>query len=113
MSRILGAGFVALVAATIGLIGWQLAATAPSAPSDPAPTVEVTEPDVPTAADPVAVEPSPSAEPALGAFSGELVDGFDAALPVGPGQGVLQLSGPPEVLVIVETTPSPTEAEIE
>lgn len=103
MSRVLGVGFVALVAATIGLIGWQLVVTAPSAPAaveDSKPSPE--EPETPAApAVPVADSPEPRRN-VLSDFSGELRDGFDTALPVGPGQGVLQLAGPPEVTVRVD-----------
>ena len=106
MSRILGAGFVALVVATIGLIGWQLAATAPVAP---APSADVPAP-VRQAAEPEATE-GPATTAALAPdrrgerahdFSGELRHGVDSALPVGPGQGVLQLDGPAEVTVRVD-----------
>jgi CheY-like chemotaxis protein len=104
MSRILGGGFVALVAAILGLIGWQLAATPTMPEADGAPETSATAESTEQAE---ASEPAPGktlAPDDLGAhqFSGELRDGFDASLAVGPGQGVLELSGPAEVTVVVD-----------
>lgn len=100
MSRILGAGFIALVAAVLVLIGWQLAAEAPSAPELDAAPAEVAAEPAPETTDVAATRP-PSVD-GLHEFSGSLRPGLGTELAVGPGQGVLELSGPPEVTVIID-----------
>jgi CheY-like chemotaxis protein len=105
MSRILGAGFIALVVAVLALIGWQLAAEVPTerapepdvAPADSADEPLAGEPDAPATSE----EPRGSVI-GLHEFSGKLRPGLDTELAVGPGQGLLELSGPPEVSVIVD-----------
>jgi len=112
MSRILGAGFLTLVAATIGLIAWRLV-TAPLGPEAPEKLVTAAElspgVDVPTpsAETPAVAVPLPSAPaaPASGGlfeFSGVLRPSLDPALGAGPGQGVLELFGPAKVRVVVD-----------
>lgn len=103
MSRILGAGFVALVAATLGLIGWQIAATpsgeSPASPKDELANVP-SETSTPAAAD---TNEAPAVSGRLdGYFTGELRPGVDESLTVGLGQGVLELSGPASVTAFVD-----------
>ena len=116
MSRILGAGFLTLVAATIGLIAWRLV-TAPLGPEAPEKLVTAAElspgVDVPTpsAETPAVAVPLPSAPaaPASGGlfeFSGVLRPSLDPALGAGPGQGVLELFGPAKVRVVRSVTPT-------
>jgi len=101
MSRILGAGFVALVVATLGLIGWQLAATAPR--DAPRRAEDEMSGDAPVELEEAAPTPATTeASRRAGDVSGELREGVDASLTVGPGQGVLELTGPPEVRVLVD-----------
>jgi hypothetical protein len=112
MSRILGAAFIALVVATIGLIAWQLGVrnadtlaapeTAREAPSGAAtesrrPTEEVSS----EAIAPLSVPNAPGGA-GLFEFSGERVPTIEPGLEAGPGQGVLELRGPPGVDVLVD-----------
>ena len=112
MSRILGAGFLTLVAATIGLIAWRLV-TAPLGPEAPenlvtaaelAPAVDVPTPsaETPAVAVPVASAPAAPASAGLFEFSGVLRPTLDPALGAGPGQGVLELFGPAKVRVVID-----------
>ena len=117
MSRILGAGFLTLVAATIGLIAWRLV-TAPLGPEAPenlvtaaelAPAVDVPTPsaetpsaETPAVAVPLASAPAAPASAGLFEFSGVLRPTLDPALGAGPGQGVLELFGPAKVRVVID-----------
>lgn len=109
-SRILGAGFVVLVAATLALIAWRLVSVdEPAAASQPelqAPPVEseavgtkdiVAEPLEPKHSERQIAESS-----GLRAFSGTLREGVDSALGAVAGQGALELDGPPEVHVTID-----------
>lgn len=101
MSRILGLGFLTLLAATISLIAWRTVGTTGHE--------RVVEP----AAEPVSNElasPAPRSEataasnPNRGAaaFSGELRAGVDPTLGALAGQGVLELDGPAHVTVTID-----------
>lgn len=109
MSRILGAAFIALVAATIGLIAWQLSVrnakleaarepgTDPATEESQQPAERVPTPTIAPAATPEALDRT-----GLFEFSGRRVPTLDPALEAGPGQGVLELRGPPAVQVVVD-----------
>ncbi len=112
MSRILGAAFIALVVATIGLIAWRLgvrnadmlaapetarelrtgAATESRRPAERVPSEATTPPAVPNTLD----------RAGLFEFSGERLPTIEPGLEAGPGQGVLELRGPPGVEVLVD-----------
>ena len=107
MSRILGAGFIALVVAVLALIGWQLAAEVPAERGPQPARAPAESADEPLVGERAAPGTSTSEAPrgsvdGLHEFSGKLRPGLDTELAVGPGQGVLELSGPPEVSVIVD-----------
>ena len=103
MSRILGGGFVALVAATVALILFQQARV---------PSVPETRPVPEPAAHERAIDTTPSTPPRVEAevpprvglfeFSGVLRPGLDAGLGAGPGQGVLEVSGPTDTQVVID-----------
>jgi len=74
-----------------------------------APTAPPIEIDIPVEVQVDLEEPSPQTVPpvspvdrALSAFTGSLRAGVDPSLPVGAGQGVLELTGPAEVSVEVD-----------
>ena len=112
MSRILGAAFIALVVATVGLIAWQLGVrnADPLGATEAAP--ELRRDAATESKRPVEGPPSqPGAPPAaleaparvgLYEFSGQRVPTLDPALDAGPGQGVLELRGPPGVEVAID-----------
>jgi CheY-like chemotaxis protein len=99
-SRILGFGFVVLLAATVGLIAWRLAlspdgSTARFAPTEPPlQDADVERPSAPA--------PGPDARAGLTAFSGALVRGVDPDLGAAAGQGALRLEGPDAVRVSID-----------
>jgi CheY-like chemotaxis protein len=104
MSRILGAGFLALLAGTIALIVWQHTKVSPAPKAPPGPEVEAPEPviDTPPADAAPRIEQRVPPRGAIFEFSGVLRPTLDPKLGAGPGQGVLELSGPPEVRVVVD-----------
>lgn len=100
MSRILGVGFIALLAGTIGVLVWgQLAL--PGSPSRPTGGVA----GVDSSSDASATTPlervAPE-HPGLTGFSGSLRPGVDPAIGAAPGEGALALDGPTGVLVTVD-----------
>jgi hypothetical protein len=107
--RLFGLAFMALLAATVAfLIGAQIwSSGAPFGFS--APAARPIEVDIPVEVRVDLEQPSPQTVPpvspvdrALSAFSGTLRAGVDPSLPVGAGQGVLELTGPAEVSVEVD-----------
>lgn len=106
ISRVLGLGFIALLAGTIAVLVWSesMGTVRPTTSARPLP-VEVTGAEL---VEPVVIEvpveraPAPKEEASLTAFSGELRPGVDPALEVGEGQGVLELVGAHEVTVDID-----------
>ena len=101
MSRILGAGFVTLLAATIALLVWRIANTpdSESTPTQAATTVS-SEREVPTLA--ARDDPEPAGRRGIAAFAGELVSDMDPSVGALAGQGALHLDGPQTVAVSVD-----------
>lgn len=100
MSRIWGAGFIALLAATIGVLVWSQ--WVPRLPTQaPSSIGEARQPDR-AAAEAPGSAPEESAGLGLAAFSGVLRPGIDPALVAAETQGVLELAGPAEVQVTVD-----------
>lgn len=102
IARIVGAGFILLLAGTVAILlrgeRWKpTAATHAVTPMRPAPVTEIER---------VIIEAPPperpEAVPGLHSFSGALRPGVDPALRVADGQGVLELDGPSEVTVDVD-----------
>jgi CheY-like chemotaxis protein len=101
MSRILGAGFVSLLAATIALLVWRIANTPDSeSPPTQAATAVSSEREVPTP--PARDDPEPAGQRGIAAFAGELVSEMDRSLGALAGQGALRLDGPQTVTVSVD-----------
>ncbi len=105
ISRVLGAGFIALLVGTIVILVWsQWSAPIPSAApllAEPAEVTRIERVAVEVEAPPPEPVPSQSGE-GLAAFSGALVPGVDAELGIGEGQGVLELDGPSQVTVEID-----------
>ena len=109
VSRILGAGLITLLLATVAVIGWRLAVSsapneAPLAPTGTVAEVEVeaTRPASPTepAADEVA--PPAATRDGLTAFSGQLRPGVDLEIGASSGQGALVIDGAPDIRVTID-----------
>jgi len=105
-SRVLGLGFIALLAGTVAVLAWSQWVSTVRGPASIGPAsvearrVEPVEPVVIEV--PVERPPASEGEAGLTAFSGELRPGVDTALGVGEGQGVLELTGPSEVTVDID-----------
>jgi len=98
--RLLGFGFMVLLAATVAFLIWGQARQA-SAPTI-SPGGDPARPQEPTADLPMAV-PSPSSGGLdLSAFAGSLRAGVDPSLEVAEGQGVLEVIGPNDVSAEVD-----------
>jgi CheY-like chemotaxis protein len=104
ISRIVGAGFILLLAGTVAI----LLRDQRLSPAEGTPVVSPVQPAPVTETEGVVIEvPAPTPErpeaiPGLHAFSGELRNGIDPSLQVDEGQGVLELDGPTEVTVDVD-----------
>ena len=97
MSRILGIGFIALLAGTIGLLVWrQLMPVA--GPRAPVSAIEHREDTSVT----MGAEPERPERAGLARFSGNLRPGVDPSIGAADGQGVLEVSGPVHVQVAVD-----------
>jgi CheY-like chemotaxis protein len=109
ISRVLGVGFIALVAGTAALLLWSAwSARTPAARSIIAEPSEAAAASEQTAIETEAPERSqapPAVEEGLAgltAVSGELRADVAAGLEVGEGEGVLELDGPGEVTVAID-----------
>jgi CheY-like chemotaxis protein len=109
ISRVLGVGFIALVAGTAALLLWS----AWSARTPAARSILVEPSEAAAAPEQTAIETEaperPQAPPAveeglagLTAFSGELRADVAVGLEMGEGEGVLELDGPAEVTVAID-----------
>jgi CheY-like chemotaxis protein len=97
MSRVLGVGFIGLLAGTIGLLVWHqviLVSATESPGSAPEPAKDV--PATPT------LEPEVAEDLGLSAFSGVLRPGVDPSIGASEGQGVLEVEGPSDVKITVD-----------
>lgn len=114
ISRLLGIGFLALLAGTAMVLLWSEWAARMTSPAvsravdtpdrEPAPIAAPSEPDAlpPAEPSPSPVDPKPSPDRGLSAFSGTLRADVDPSLQVAEGQGVLELLGPGEVAVEID-----------
>ena len=101
MSRILGAGFLSLLAATIALLVWRIANT-PDSESTPTQAASAVSSEREVPIPPAPEEPEPTGQGGIAAFAGELLLEMDRSVGALAGQGALHLDGPQTVTVSVD-----------
>ncbi len=104
-SRLLGLAFVTLLGATVGFLLWGQVDPASPPPESPvakeAPAPQQ-EPELSEVEAQAVTPQDPANRPRLSALSGSLRDAVDPSLSVSPDEGVLELTGPGEVRVVVD-----------